>query len=248
MIKISTEQKDRKTILRITGAIDAAGSAELDKALRSGITDAVLDFEHVTHLTSAGLKCMLTALKRNISLSVINVSPAIASVFQTNGYNNIVRYEVNTSLPDPHYVPEFSDKSFKSRLQAKFRQGLGDRVIVNYVDRDYTWRDVEICSQIIADDLAALGVVKGSHVAISGTNSFNWIAAFFAVQKLGAVAVLMNYFLSPDEVIAQSQIGGIEFICVGKIPGHADLKEFCDQITGPGSMIKKTYVIHDRVD
>ncbi len=248
MIKILTEQKDRQTILRITGAIDAAGSAELDKALRSGITDAVLDFEQVTHISSAGLKCLITALKRNIALSIINVSPRVASLFETNGYNKIVDYKVNPSLPDPGYVPESTDKSFKSRLQDKLAQGLGDRVMVNYIDRDYTWRDVEICSQIIACDLAALGVVKGSHVAISGTNSFNWVAAFFAVQKLGAVAVLMNYFLSPDEVISQSQIGGIEYICVGKIPGHPDLEEYCARITGPGSMIKKTYVIHDSVD
>ena len=55
-------------------------------------------------------------------------------------------------------------------------------------DEPFTWYDIERASQIIAEDLARLGVGTGSHVGICGGNSVNWVLTFYATQKLGAIA------------------------------------------------------------
>ncbi|MBP3318620.1 MAG: AMP-binding protein, partial [Ruminiclostridium sp.] len=50
-----------------------------------------------------------------------------------------------------------------------------NKTFVNYKGRDYTWTDIEKASQIIAMDLYQQGVRRGSHVALCGSNSVNWI-------------------------------------------------------------------------
>lgn len=235
-------------MLRIAGPVDAEGAEALDRALRACSGHVVLDFAKVSHITSTGLKRLLFAMKGGLDLSVVNVSPAVGELFHANGYDNMLTYSVNESLPPSDYVPVSTEKSFKAMLAAKQVPGMEDRMIINYRDRDYTWKDVEMCSQIMADDLARLGVKKGSHVAIIGLNSINWFCAFFAVQKLGAIAILMNYFLSPEEIIGQSKIGDIEFMIVGRIPGVSDFDVYSSLVTAGDSRIRKTYNIRDSHD
>ncbi|MBQ7488607.1 MAG: acyl--CoA ligase [Clostridia bacterium] len=45
----------------------------------------------------------------------------------------------------------------------------------------------------LARKLSEMGVKKGSHVALWGYNSANWLIAFFAIVQAGGTAVLLNY-------------------------------------------------------
>lgn len=62
-----------------------------------GVTEFVLDFEGLEHVSSLGLRVLLTAQKRmqsiHGSLVVRNVNPAIASVFEITGFDRILDYE-----------------------------------------------------------------------------------------------------------------------------------------------------------
>ncbi|MBP5275034.1 MAG: AMP-binding protein [Abditibacteriota bacterium] len=248
MLKITNETKNDRTLLHISGVINAENYTEFDKALRDCGPSAELDLGELTHITSSGLKCLLTAMKRGTDITLSNVSCATDEIIRANGYVNMLRYKADPGIAAKDYTPENTAKSFKSLFAGKQRPGTANKVIALYRGREYTWEDVEKCSQLIASELAALGVKKGSHVAICGQNSINWISTFYAVQKLGGVTVLMNYFLSPEEIINQSVIGGIEFICVGRIPGVSDFDEYSRQVTAEGSRIKKTYNIRDSID
>lgn len=54
----------------------------------------------------------------------------------------------------------------------------------------------------IAGRLAELGIVAGDRVGLLGENSLRWAAAFFAILRLGAVAVPLSP-RQPDDVLAQ---------------------------------------------
>jgi long-chain acyl-CoA synthetase len=54
----------------------------------------------------------------------------------------------------------------------------------------------------VARWLSGLGVRPGSRVVLLGFNSVEWVAAFWATQALGAVAVLGNAWWTDDEVTA----------------------------------------------
>ena len=64
----------------------------------------------------------------------------------------------------------------------------------------YKWHDLGRCSTVITYDFQKRGVRRGSHVAICGANSINWMLTLFAVKKLRAIAVLANFNLCSKEI------------------------------------------------
>ncbi|MGZ5204635.1 MAG: ATP-dependent acyl-CoA ligase [Caldimonas sp.] len=68
----------------------------------------------------------------------------------------------------------------------------GDRTFVRFEDRSYSYRDMDVLSNRIANGLAGLGVGKGTHVAFMLDNKPEIILVYFALAKLGAVAAPLN--------------------------------------------------------
>ncbi|MGZ5183647.1 MAG: ATP-dependent acyl-CoA ligase [Caldimonas sp.] len=68
----------------------------------------------------------------------------------------------------------------------------GDRTFVRFEDRSYSYRDLDVLSNRIANGLAGLGVGKGTHVAFMLDNKPEIILVYFALAKLGAVAAPLN--------------------------------------------------------
>ena len=68
----------------------------------------------------------------------------------------------------------------------------GDRVFVRFEDRSYSYRDLDVLSNRIANGLLAMGVGKGTHVAFMLENKPEIVLIYFALAKLGAVAAPLN--------------------------------------------------------
>ncbi|MBR1922870.1 MAG: AMP-binding protein, partial [Paludibacteraceae bacterium] len=64
----------------------------------------------------------------------------------------------------------------------------------------YTYGEMyaEICR--VADLLTALGLQKGDHIAICGSNSAHWVIAYLAIAKMQGVSVTVMHTLQPDEI------------------------------------------------
>ncbi len=64
----------------------------------------------------------------------------------------------------------------------------------------YTYGEMytEICR--VAELLTSLGLQKGDHIAICGTNSAHWVIAYLAVAKMQGVSVTIMHTLMPDEI------------------------------------------------
>jgi acyl-CoA synthetase (AMP-forming)/AMP-acid ligase II len=69
-----------------------------------------------------------------------------------------------------------------------------------YEDRSYTFRELDERSNRFAHALAGHGIQPGDTVAIFTKNRPEWIEVFFAVAKIGAILVPVNFRLSPREV------------------------------------------------
>ncbi len=68
----------------------------------------------------------------------------------------------------------------------------GERTFVQFEDRRYSYRDLDVLSNRIANGLVLLGVKQGSHVAFMLDNKPEIVLIYFALCKLGAVAVPLN--------------------------------------------------------
>ncbi len=92
-----------------------------------------------------------------------------------------------------------------------------DRTAYIFDDIPHTWKDVENDSSAIAILLSLNGVRHGSHVAIWGVNSYDWVITMLACLKLGAVCVLANYSYQAHEIKHVLNEGGAaEFLIIGE--------------------------------
>ena len=244
-MQITKTADGREVTLFITGEINTETAPRLDDALKEldyTDLDLTLDFGGTDYITSAGLRVLLVARKKltQDTMRIVRVSDAIREIFAMTGFDtflNLQGYEV----PESDYR-----LSFPALLQKRL-EANADATAYVYRDRVYTWRDVEEISQIIAADLAAQGVKKGSHVGLCAVNGIHWIFAFYAIQKLGGIAVLMNPALRPTEVCDMAAIGGVTHLCYAEIPGLTSLEETAAACLRGGE-VRFVYDIGDTTD
>ncbi len=246
-----TVEKNRitsKITFHIEGRIDARTSQILHSTVRQydfyTYSNVIFDFTNVEYVTVSGMREFLVLKKRlpyPEQLKIINAHERVYKVFKSTGVDELL----DVSQASADLKPQHLYMSFKSLLSKKMEE-VPNKTFVNYQGRDYTWSDIAKASQIIAMDLYNQGVRRGSHVALCGSNSVNWIFTFFAIQKLGAVAMLVNFNLKRQEIIQLSQIGDITHFCMGEM---IDATEgFEEAILSEESHIRHIIHVDDSVD
>lgn len=215
----------------LTGKIDAYTSDELrsiTNEISQHCNNLVLDFKDVIYISSAGLRELLVCRKRfRESMLVKNVSPDVAQIFEITGFNSLI--PISMASEDSEEDISFQYFSFKRFLDHKV-QVSGDRVVLADDTSKYTWIEIEQAAQILAIKLSKYNVTKGTHVGLCGLNDINWVLMFYAIQKLGAIACLINPRQSKDELKRICSIGDITCFCCGEIPGIEDKDSLLDSL------------------
>lgn len=75
-----------------------------------------------------------------------------------------------------------------------------DEVAIRFRGADTTWRQLHERSQKFADALARRGVGSGDRVLLLALNYPEYLEAVFGINALGAIAVPVNFRLTPPEV------------------------------------------------
>ena len=240
---INVKKNENKVVVTPEGVIDTETAEKFSNVLL-GLDytnlDLTLDFNKTRYITSAGLRVLLVARKKlsDETMRIINVNDEIEEIFNITGFSYLIKFEKKKhGTLDCHM-------SFKELLKNRKNDGLA----FVFAGQKYSWDDIDRLSQIVADDLSKLGVKKGSHVGICSPNSINWIISFFAVQKLEAIAFLVNYGLKPNEIAMIAEIGDITHLCYGNIPGLTDFNIFSSALLGGNSVIECMYDIGMNVD
>lgn len=246
---LHVQQHESQCIITIEGRIDPHTCPILHEKTQTldydAIQELIFDFRDVVYVSAAGLRELLVIRKRmgpEKIVKIIHASEAVYQAVRSAGLDHLLDM---TRLPQTEQ-PRHRYQSFHELLQEKMDRCPNATFLV--ADRRYTWRDIEQTAQIIAKDLQRLGVYKGSHVALCGANSPNWIMTFFAIQKLGAVAMLINYDLKAKEIIQLAQIGDITHFCMGDMPAVSQREAFADELAGPNSHIRWVYDMSSQVD
>lgn len=99
-LDLSTEAVDGATIVTVQGSVDAVTTPRLTEALDAevdaGNTSLVADFGGVDYVSSAGLRTILSTVKRARAvggdLRIAAVQPSVEKVFELSGFTSIVRF------------------------------------------------------------------------------------------------------------------------------------------------------------
>jgi len=85
------------------------------------------------------------------------------------------------------------------------------------VDREtgLTYRQFDELTDRYATALLRQGVGHGDHVALFGEAEIEVLALFFAIQRIGAVAVMVNTALVRTDLETVLRLGDPKLICIG---------------------------------
>ena len=95
---------------------------------------------------------------------------------------------------EPGYPPT------ADRFVRHLAERWGDRDLLVLGERRLTYRDLEADSRRLARGLLASGLSHGSRVALLAPNGPEWVVAWLAAARLGALVVLLNTFHQAREL------------------------------------------------
>lgn len=113
-----------------------------------------------------------------------------------------------------------------NRVEKRF-QTISEEQIALQLESDTAWTygDLNRISNQYAHSLQAMGIEKGDRVGILLYNCLEYIALYFAIAKLGAIAVRINFRLSPEELEYILNDSGTKILCY-----HSSLNEKIESI------------------
>ena len=139
---------------------------------------------------------------------------------------------------------DYTNLSFREFLACKALSDP-DRVILVDKEQPYTWSDIDRGSSAIARDLERMGVSKRSRVGFAMTNSMEFVMGFFAVQKLGAIVLLINPSQLAEDIGSTALVGDATHMIYGDLPGMKSDPDFAGAlITSAGLTPDKTLHCH----
>src|SRR5215208_5335263 len=98
-MKAEVKHEDDRTIIEVSGSVDALTASDLSKALVSQIAEGhvnlIVDLIGVEFMSSAGLRVLLGAVKESRSnggdLRIASTNPGIDKILKMSGFNNIAK-------------------------------------------------------------------------------------------------------------------------------------------------------------
>ena len=87
-----------------------------------------------------------------------------------------------------------------------------DRILVILDDQRVTYREVEQRSAEMARSLLTSGVTRGSRLGLLAPNGPDWVVAWLAATRIGAVTTLLSTYLRPRELSWTLGHSGVEVL------------------------------------
>lgn len=253
---ITKNENGNNIVISVEGHITVDNAPELNDVLAAldyNDLDLTIDFSKLSYISSAGLRVLLIA-RRNLPegrMRIINVSDLVKSIFDMTGFSMMIPIYGEFEMPENVASSGMSSVPVNMSYVGLLQYYVGrcpDKPLVYFGNDSYSWEDLERCSAYLAGELSNAGIGFGTHVGIISKNSPNWIIAFLAIERLGAIAALVGFGLTAEEMIIHSKVGDITHLCVGDIPVSSDREEFIQAVQDSEGMIRFVYDIRSDID
>ncbi len=106
------------------------------------------------------------------------------------------------------------------------RRHFPNKAAIIFGDRVYTYAELDTAINRVGNALRGLGVGRGDRVAIYLPNMPTFVIAYYAIQKIGAIAVSLNSMLKRQEVeFILSDCGAKALFTTGEMLAHVPVEE-----------------------
>lgn len=126
-------------------------------------------------------------------------------------------------------VCEYIEKTIGECLEERVKK-TPDGIAVRFQDESITWKELDELSDWLVLRFHSFGMKKGSRAAIWCANCLQWVVVYMGLQKIGALAVLMNPGYLEEEAHKILSYAEVEYLFYGD--GYKDLMipEILDRI------------------
>lgn len=90
------------------------------------------------------------------------------------------------------------------------------KACIKYGGKRYSYFDIDRLVTLTAGGLRTLGLAEGDRAAILMENCPEYIISYFAIQRAGGIAVPINTFLTPDEILFIVNDSGCRMVICGR--------------------------------
>lgn len=130
--------------------------------------------------------------------------------------------------------PEFTRPDPEKTLSTTIAENLlkfQDKTAFIYLDRKFSYHDIDVYSQKLASYLQSLGLTAGSRIAVMLPNIIQYPIATFAIIRAGYVLVNVNPMYTQRELYHQLQDSGAEaLIILGQTLEQLTALDECPQL------------------
>ena len=122
-------------------------------------------------------------------------------------------------------------------LETKAKQ-YGDKTFFIFEDKEISYKELDMLVNRMGNGLLSLGVKRGDRVGVYLPSRPDIGVAYFAIQKIGAVAVIINYMVIGKELSYIFNDAGITTVITDAL-GQENLEKISSELPDINNMIVK---------
>jgi acyl-CoA synthetase (AMP-forming)/AMP-acid ligase II len=137
---------------------------------------------------------------------------------------------VTADPPRPIPVP-IPDLGYRATLGASIRRAAGlfpERDFIVLPDRRLTFAAAEKASVAVAKEMLGAGIGKGTRVGLFYTYSVEWVVAWLAASRIGALVMPFSTTYTPAELRTVLRIGDVSVLLSGPRMLRKDMASFLE--------------------
>ena len=101
------------------------------------------------------------------------------------------------------------------------------RPAIKYRDSVLTYLDLDKTTDSLAAGFLAMGIGRGTHVGIWSELDSDLLLTYYALQKIGAVTVMLSPVLNAERICEQLQRTDCQWLMVGRFYSEVDIAAVC---------------------
>src|ERR1700761_2971478 len=129
----------------------------------------------------------------------------------------------------PVPVPDLGYKATIGESVSRAAELFGDRDFIVLPDRRLTFAEADRASGALAKRMLAAGIGKGARVGLFYTYSVEWVVAWLAASRIGAVVMPFSTIYAPGELRTVLRLGDVSTLLLGPTMLGRDMAAYLEE-------------------
>jgi len=129
----------------------------------------------------------------------------------------------------PLPVPDLGYKATIGQSISRAARIYGDKDFIVLPDRRISYAEADAVSRAVAKKMLAAGIGKGTRVGLLYTYSIEWVVAWLAASRIGALVMPLSTIYAPGELRTVLGLGDVSTLLLGPAMLGKDMAAYLEE-------------------